>query len=106
MVDADLEKAHWVAQELTRQLNHEVRVEENLQQALLEYRYILDASPAAGIMDVQHVADCTLISAPGVPLGLTPQAIQAATDRLLHDTLQLGVAGMMAAVVKGVFSRR
>ena len=106
MVDADLEKAHWAAQELTRQLNQEVRVEENLQQALLEYRYILDASPAAGIMDVQHVAGSTLISAPGVPLGLTPQAIQAATDRLLHDTLQLGVAGMMAAVVKGVFSRR
>jgi len=101
MVDVDLEKARHAAQVLTQQLNIAVNVVKDIEQALMEYEYILDASPAAGIIDEQHVVGNTLISAPGVPLGLTPQAVQTATGRLLHDTLQLGVAAMMAGVVKG-----
>jgi len=100
MVDVDMEKACHAAQTLTRQFNRAVDVEKDMDQALTEYEYILDASPAGGIMGVQHVEGNTLISAPGVPLGLTPQAAQSAPGRLLHDTLQLGVAGMMAAVIK------
>lgn len=100
MVDVDLEKARHVAQVLTKQLNTAVSVVTDIEQALMEYEYILDASPAADIIDVQHVIGNTLISAPGVPLGLTPQAVQAASGRLLHDTLQLGVAAMMAAIIK------
>jgi pyrrolysine biosynthesis protein PylD len=100
MVDVDLEKTCHVAQVLTKQLNTAVSVVTDIEQALTEYEHILDASPAADIIDVQHVIGNTLISAPGVPLGLTPQAVQAASGRLLHDTLQLGVAAMMAAIIK------
>jgi len=57
-------------------------------------------------MDTQHVSGNTLISAPGVPLGLTPQALMAASSRLLHDTLQLGVAAMLAAMIKEISHRR
>ena len=105
LVDTDREKARRTAKALTQQLDQEVKVMNDLKQALLEYQYILDASPAADIMDEQHVTNNTLISAPGVPLGLAPQAVQAASGRLLHDTLQLGVAAMLAAVVKAVRSK-
>lgn len=101
VIDADIEKARNTAQALQRQLKQDVSVAHDLHQALLQHSCILDASPAKGIIDTQHVAGGTLISAPGVPLGLTREARKAAFGRLLHDTLQLGVAAMLAAVVKG-----
>ena len=101
VADKDLAKARRMAQELKHEVDGEVVAAQDLDRALREYRYILDATPAAGIMDTQHVAGNSLISAPGVPLGLTPEALQAASGRVLHDTLQLGVAAMLAAVIKG-----
>lgn len=100
VADVDMEKANCTAQTLQQHIKQDVVVAQDLNKALLQHHYILDATPAAGIMDAQHVDGNTLISAPGVPLGLTPQALKAASGRLLHDTLQLGVAGMLAAVVK------
>ena len=101
VMDADPELALNMARALKRQLKQDVSVEHDLNQALLQHRYILDASPAKGIIDTHHVAGSTLISAPGVPLGLTREAQNTASNRLLHDMLQLGVAAMLAAVVKG-----
>ena len=106
MADVDQDKARHAARVLKRRCNQDVAVVEDLQQAFLEHRYILDATPVAGIMGTRHVAGNTLVSAPGVPLGLTPRAAQAASGRLLHDTLQLGVAAMLAAIVKGKIYRR
>lgn len=101
VMDADIEKARNTARVLQRQLQQGVSVAHDLHQALLQHSCILDAAPAKGIIDTQHVAGGTLVSAPGVPLGLTRAAQKAAVGRLLHDTLQLGVAAMLAAVVKG-----
>jgi pyrrolysine biosynthesis protein PylD len=100
VMDADIEKARSTAHALKRQLKQDIRVEHDLDQALLQHSCILDASPAKGIIDTQHVAGGTLISAPGVPLGLTREAQKAVPGRLLHDTLQLGVAAMIAGAVK------
>ena len=100
VADVDMEKAYRMAQALKQHNKQDVGVVHDLDTELLQHRYILDATPTAGIMDTQHVGGNTLISAPGVPLGLTPQAFKAASGRLLHDTLQLGVAAMLAAVVK------
>ena len=104
VMDADIEKARSMAHALKRELRQDISVEHDLGQALLQHSCILDASPAKGIIDTQHVAGGTLISAPGVPLGLTREAQKAVPGRLLHDTLQLGVAAMIAAVVKGAVS--
>lgn len=100
VIDTDPEIAFSTARALKRQLKQDVSVEHDLNQALLQHRYILDASPAKGIIDTHQVAGSTLISAPGVPLGLTREAQNTASGRLLHDALQLGVAAMLAAVVK------
>jgi len=99
VVDLDRQKACGFAREARRLLQCEVGVADALHEALLKHRYILDASPAAEIIHEQHVADGTLISAPGVPLGLTGRALTASAGRLLHDPLQLGVAAMIVAAV-------
>jgi len=99
VVDMDRKKARDFAREAELDLNREVRVENNLHKTLLKHHYILDASPAAAIMDERHIADGTLISAPGVPIGLTAGALEAMAGRLLHDPLQLGVAAMIVAAV-------
>lgn len=100
VADVDMVKANRVARVLQQHNKQDIGVARDINKALLQHRYILDATPAAGIMDTQHVGGNTLISAPGVPLSLTPQALAAASGRLLHDTLQLGVAAMLADVIK------
>lgn len=101
LADSVPDKALRTAQDLQQLANCEVHVGHDLHQALLQHQYILEATPAAGIIDAEHVAGSTLIAAPGVPLGLTPRAIREAAGRLLHDKLQLGVAAMLAAAIKG-----
>jgi pyrrolysine biosynthesis protein PylD len=72
-------------------------VECSLARALARCRLIIDACPAPGIIDRQHVGEQTIVVSPGVPHGLTPAARQALGGRFLHDSLELGVAAMLAA---------
>jgi pyrrolysyl-tRNA synthetase-like protein len=78
-----------------------VKIEASLERALARYRLILDASPAADLVDRQHVDGQTRVVSPGVPHGLTPAARQALSSRFLHDSLELGVAAMLAAAAAG-----
>jgi len=71
------------------------RVEDDLDQALERYTLVVDACPAAGIIDVRHIKPATFVAAPGIPLGLTSGARTRIGDRLIHDPLQIGVATMM-----------
>lgn len=64
------------------------------EQALLAHDLIVDATNAAAVIRSQHVSSRTLVSAPGMPCGVTPAAAGLLSDRLLHDPLQLGVATM------------
>lgn len=59
---------------------------------LREYSYILDATPAAGLITAADVGGGTVIAAPGMPLGVTAQACGIAT--VLHNPLELGVLTM------------
>jgi pyrrolysine biosynthesis protein PylD len=54
-----------------------------------------------GLIDAEHVRSDTFVSAPGIPLGLTAAAAEKLSNRLLHDLLEIGVATMAAADVKG-----
>ncbi len=77
-----------------------VRVEEDLRSALRRYTLLLDATPAGAFIREDWLAAGTAVSAPGVPLGLTPEAARAVGGRLLHDPLQTGVAVMLAEAVR------
>ncbi|MGE5258464.1 MAG: 3-methylornithyl-N6-L-lysine dehydrogenase PylD [Hyphomicrobiales bacterium] len=73
-----------------------VSVESDLESALARHRLIIDATPAADLIDEAHIHPDTFISAPGVPLGLTARAVEKISNRLLHDRLEIGVATMAA----------
>ncbi len=74
--------------------------EKDYEQALQSYRILVDATPASGIIEAKHIQPTTAIAAPGVPLGLSPEAQTHIESRLIHDLLQIGVATMMAFAVK------
>ncbi|MCK8827436.1 3-methylornithyl-N6-L-lysine dehydrogenase PylD [Natroniella acetigena] len=72
----------------------QVKLIEDSASALKDYQLIIEATPASDTI----LADCidaqTFIAAPGVPLGLTREALDKVGSNLIHDPLQLGVAVM------------
>jgi pyrrolysine biosynthesis protein PylD len=77
-----------------------VAVEATFAAALARHRLILDATPAAGIIDEDAVGPETWISAPGVPIGMTAAALAKLSGRVLHDFLEIGVATMAALCLR------
>jgi pyrrolysine biosynthesis protein PylD len=72
----------------------DIRIAIDIKTAMRKIDYVLDATPAAGIIDEDMICSDTVISCPGVPHGLTPAALQKIGDRFIHDNLPLGVATM------------
>jgi pyrrolysine biosynthesis protein PylD len=89
-----------LAREIMDAMDVEIRIETELNSALIRHRCIIDASPAAHFIDERHIAIDTYISAPGMPSGLSPEALNKISDRILHDPLQIGVATMIMEAVK------
>jgi pyrrolysine biosynthesis protein PylD len=78
-----------------------VRIEGFRQIALQEYDLIFDATDAGGVIEPDHLTPSTFVAAPGMPCGLTPEALAGARDRVLHDALEIGTATMaIQAAVK------
>ena len=71
-----------------------VKVAHSLEQALMDHDLIIDASDSAAVIHDRHVSDATLVAGPGMPCGITPEAMKQLSDRFLHDPLQIGVATM------------
>ena len=67
----------------------------DLEEALLDHVLIVDATPAGAFILPRHIQADTMISAPGMPLGLDQAALAAIRHRLIHDPLQIGVATML-----------
>jgi pyrrolysine biosynthesis protein PylD len=87
--DQNLARAEALAQE------SEITVEKDLERALQKYTILIDATPAYGIIGARHIKPNTIVAAPGIPLGLSPEARSLIGNRLIHDPLQIGVATMM-----------
>ena len=68
---------------------------------LAKCAFIVDATPAVGIVSADAIRADTVITAPGVPVGLTPAALERIGARFYHDNLPLGVATMLLAAVYG-----
>ena len=92
--DIDQTKAEILVRE------YEAVKEENLAEALQRHTILLDASPAAEIIQAEYIKPDTVIAACGIPLGLSNEAYSLVKDRLVHDPLQIGVATMLAMAVK------
>ena len=81
---------------------HDLAIEiiEELEPALADHQFIVDATPAAEIIRAPQISEHTYIIAPGMPLGLDKEAQVKISDRLLHDPLQIGVATMVTCALK------
>jgi 3-methylornithyl-N6-L-lysine dehydrogenase len=79
-----------------------ITIEKDFQYALAGHSLIVDATNAAEIIRSEDISSQTFIVAPGMPLGLSRKALYKVSDRLLHDSLQIGVATMGMAVVKQI----
>lgn len=99
--DVNRVKAHRFAEEM-KDRSKMLNVEKDLDVALRRFRLILDATPAASIITADTIDFNTCISAPGVPIGLTSEALAKVSGRILHDFLEIGVATMAAISLKGV----
>ncbi len=98
--DINQERCHELAEEIGSLTDAEIRIEEKLDSALIRHRYIIDASPAANFIEERHITRNTYISAPGIPSGLSTEALDKISGRFLHDPLQIGVATMIVEAVK------
>ena len=83
----------------SRATDGKVQFMSDLEEALLSHELIVDATPAADLILAQHIKPNTIVSAPGMPLGLDRGARTAIGDRLLHDPLQIGVATMLVGAL-------
>ncbi|HUU52890.1 MAG TPA: 3-methylornithyl-N6-L-lysine dehydrogenase PylD [Candidatus Heimdallarchaeota archaeon] len=92
--DIDRPKAQLLANKF------KMKLEENLSDALDRYTLLFDASPAPDIICREHIKPETIISACGIPIGLSDEARTLVEDRLIHDPLQLGTAAMLAMAVR------
>jgi len=77
----------------------EINFLNKLEPAFNQHALMVDASPAGGFIPARHIKPHTIISAPGMPLGLDSSALAAIGDRLLHDPLQIGVATMVVGAL-------
>lgn len=59
------------------------------------YDLIIEATPAPDVIDSDLITGDTFVAAPGVPLGVTPEALAVLGKRIVHDPLQIGVAVML-----------
>ncbi len=91
--DIDRERANALAREFG------VDVVTDLDRSLRSHTVYFDASPAAEIIDSKYIGPETILSAPGIPLGVSRDAYAKVRDRLIHDPLQIGVATMLAEAV-------
>lgn len=72
-----------------------IRIETDLDRALRNHRFLLDATPASDIIDENVITNKTRVSAPGVPCGVTHRGRQILSGRLISDPLEIGVATML-----------
>ncbi|MDA8227976.1 MAG: 3-methylornithyl-N6-L-lysine dehydrogenase PylD, partial [Desulfitobacterium hafniense] len=77
-------------------LDTAVKIENTLNEALPKYKYIVDATPAEGFLDIAHLHPEAMLACPGIPLGLSLKAKNRYKAQIIHDPLQIGVVTMLA----------
>ena len=100
--DIDRKWSYYLAKEIRKSLKRRIGVETDLGVALGHYDLLVEATNAADVIDADFIRPYTHIAAPGMPLGLTPAAVEKISGRLLHDPLQIGTAVM---AIDAVISR-
>ncbi len=80
-------------------VGNKIVIEENVNIALSNYTYVLEATPSADTIPDNMINDHIVVATPGVPLGISQNGCQLLKDRLVHDKLELGVAAMAISLL-------
>ncbi len=80
-------------------VGNKIVIEENVNIALSNYTYVLEATPSADTIPDNMISDHIVVATPGVPLGISDNGCQLLKDRLIHDKLELGVAAMAISLL-------
>jgi len=97
--DINPSRSYKLARDIYKAMRKKINVEANLNMALQRYHLLVEATDAPGILDVHYIRPDAHVAAPGIPLGLTPKAVEKIASRLLHDPLQIGAAVMAVDTV-------
>lgn len=71
----------------------------DLERGVQEYDLILEATPAEAVLQDSWITPSKKVAMPGVPLGLSEYGAQILGTNLVHDKLELGVAGMAVGLL-------
>jgi pyrrolysine biosynthesis protein PylD len=71
------------------------KIARNLDAALSEHSLIFDATPTGAFIRKESLRQDAILSAPGVPLCLDSECEEWMRGRVLHDSLEIGVATML-----------
>jgi pyrrolysine biosynthesis protein PylD len=102
--DIDSSRSHQLASEMGARLNMKINARLDLKKALSQHSIIVEATNSANTILAEDLAVAVYIAAPGMPLGLAPEARKKVSERLLHDPLQIGVAIMGMAALKQILN--
>lgn len=98
--DIDRQRCTDVADMLGKAFEIDINICDNLSDAFADNNAVIDATNSADVIGAAAMSPESFIAAPGMPLGLTGDALIKVSDRILHDPLQIGVATMAVESVK------
>lgn len=100
LYDINVESALSLKKQLSGQLEDpHIQIEEDISSALSRIPNILEASPSNNTIPDELILDYMLMTAPGVPLGVSEKGCEILDKHLVHDKLELGVAAMAVNLV-------
>jgi pyrrolysine biosynthesis protein PylD len=94
LVDIDQERALAALRDMGKEASQRIRLEDPAPTALERYGLIFEATNSGNFIEAAHLTPNTFVAAPGMPCGLTPEAMVRHRDRILHDALEIGTATM------------
>lgn len=71
------------------------------QEAKAASDFLFEATPARGTITADDMSDGKIVAAPGVPLGVTKEAMDKYGDQVITDYLEIGVATMLYTILAG-----
>lgn len=83
-----------------RKFKDRIHIVHSIKEGMWYANLIIDATPAPDIISEDMITDAMFIAAPGIPLGLTNNALEKISQtHLIHDSLELGVTTMAVDVL-------
>ena len=92
--DKDMKKCQKSCDSMNKSLTKKIEPVHDLKQAGNNFNFFIEATNAKDVINSVMVNPETFIAAPGVPLGVTQNAMKKAGNQILYDPLQLGTAAM------------